>query len=171
MMDSRTAAFDDMAADYDTAFTSSALGKVLRANVWQRFAAAFSSREYLLEIGCGTGEDAVHLAQRGHRVLAIDASAQMLRVATLKAGRADCSSRVRFVCMPMERLAAELAGERFDGAYSNFGAINCARRIDGFAAELASLLAPGAPFACVAMGRHVPWEWGWYLARGEARKA
>jgi len=171
MMDLHTAAFDEMAAEYDAAFTASALGHALRAIVWKRFEGAFSGREYLLEIGCGTGEDAVHLARRGHRVLAIDASSQMLRVAALKAERAGCAHRIRFVCMPMENLGSGLAGERFDGIYSNFGAINCAPRIDLIAADLAPMVAPGAPFACVAMGRYVPWEWVWYLARGAGRKA
>ena len=38
-------------------------------------------------------------------------------------------------------------------------------------ADLAPLLEPGAPLAWVVMGRHVPWEWAWYLARGDPRKA
>ena len=55
--------------------------------------------------------------------------------------------------------------------FSNFGAINCAPQIDALAADLAPLLEPGAPLVWVVMGRYVPWEWGWYLARGDWRKA
>ena len=71
----------------------------------------------------------------------------------------------------MERLGADLAGETFDGVFSNFGAVNCARQLDAVAADLALLLEPGAPLLWVVMGRNVPWEWGWFLARGEWRKA
>jgi hypothetical protein len=71
----------------------------------------------------------------------------------------------------MERLGAELAGLRFDGAWSNFGAVNCVPRLAATVAGLAALLEPGAPLAWVVMGRHVPWEWLWFLARGNPRKA
>jgi SAM-dependent methyltransferase len=171
MMDLRAAAFDEMAAEYDNVFTATALGQAVRAIAWKRFQTAFAGRERLLEIGCGTGEDAVHLAQRGHRVLAIDASPQMLRVAALKAERAGCAHRVQFVCMPMDTLRSGLSGEKFDGIYSNFGAINCTQHIDRIAADLAPLVPSCAPLALVAMGRYVPWEWAWYLARGAGRKA
>lgn len=171
MMELRSTAFDGMAAAYDVAFTATALGHTLRAMVWKQFAATFARREYLLEVGCGTGEDAVHLARRGHRVLATDASSQMLRVAALKAERAGCADRIRFVCLPMERLGTALGEEKFDGVYSNFGAMNCTRHVDRVAADLARHMAPGAPLACVTMGRYVPWEWAWYLARGAGRTA
>ena len=32
-------------------------------------------------------------------------------------------------------------------------------------------LRPGAPLVWVVMGRHVPWEWLWYLAHGQWSKA
>jgi len=171
MSGSSTTAFDDLAADYDAAFTSTALGRQLRMLVFERYAASFAGREYLLEAGCGTGEDALHLARLGHRVLATDASPRMVRIATLKAERAGLAQRCRFLCVPMENMAAELAGERFDGTYSNFGAVNCVPALDAAAAGIAKLLAPGAPLVWVPMGRHVPWEWAWFLARGQAGKA
>ena len=51
-------AFDDLAAAYDAAFTASALGRSLRAFTWARLDAALGSSRRVLEIGCGTGEDA-----------------------------------------------------------------------------------------------------------------
>jgi SAM-dependent methyltransferase len=165
------AAFDDLAAAYDAVFTASALGRSLRSLTWERLDAALSASHRVLEIGCGTGEDAVHLALRGVHVLATDPSPSMLRVAAEKAGKAGCAARIEFRCMPMERLGAELAGERFDGVWSNFGAINCVPRLDAVVAELAALLEPGAPLAWVVLGKDVPWEWAWFLSRGHARKA
>lgn len=165
------AAFDDLAVAYDTVFTASALGRSLRALTWERLDAALAGSRRVLEIGCGTGEDAVHLALRGARVLATDPSPSMLRVAAEKAAQAGCSRRIEFRCMPLERLGAELAGERFDGVWSNFGAVNCVPRLDAAVAELAALVEPGAPLAWVVMGKHAPWEWAWFLSRGNPRKA
>jgi SAM-dependent methyltransferase len=167
----RASGFDELASTYDTTFTTSALGRCLRALTWERLDAVFEPRGRILEIGCGTGADALHLALRGFDVLATDPSATMLRVAAEKARAMGCSQRIEFRCAPMERLGAELAGERFAGVWSNFGAINCVPRLDAVIAELAGLLEPGAPLAWVVMGRHAPWEWGWFLARGDRRKA
>jgi len=164
------AAFDGLAQGYDEQFTATALGRTLRAMVWRRFERCFAGREYLLDLGCGTGEDAVHLARLGHRVLATDASMQMVRLATRKAERAGCADRIRFLWLPMERLG-ELAGESFDGVYSNFGAVNCAASFDALARDLAQLVPARAPLSLVVMGRYVPWEWAWYLARGDAATA
>jgi SAM-dependent methyltransferase len=164
-------AFDDLAAAYDAVFTSSALGRRLRALTWKRLDAALGACRRVVEIGCGTGEDALHLAQRGVDVLATDPSAAMLRVAAEKAAKAGCARRIEFRCVPMERLGAELSGRRFDGMWSNFGAINCVPKLASVVAELAALLEPGAPLAWVVLGKHVPWEWAWFLARGNPRKA
>ena len=164
-------AFDDLAAAYDAVFTSSAVGRSLRALTWERLDAALGACRRVVEIGCGTGEDAVRLAQRGVAVLATDPSPSMLRVAAEKAAKAGCARRIEFRCVPMERLGAELKGERFDGVWSNFGAINCVPRLDAVVADLAALLEPGAPLAWVVLGKHVPWEWAWFLARGNTRKA
>lgn len=139
--------------------------------VWQRLDAAFTGCNRILEIGCGTGEDAIHLASRGHNVLATDASISMLQVAKKKAERAGCAQRIQFRCVPMERLGSELSGELFDGVFSNFGAVNCTSRLDEVIADIAPLLRAHAPLVWVVMGRHVPWEWTWFLARGEWQKA
>jgi len=104
-------------------------------------------------------------------VLATDASLQMVRMAEQKARRAGCADRVRFLWLPMEQLAHQLSGESFDGVYSNFGAINCAAEPQWLGRDLARLVPAGAPLALVVMGRYVPWEWAWYLARGDARSA
>jgi SAM-dependent methyltransferase len=171
MMQTSASAFDGLAEGYDADFTASALGRVLRAMVWERFERSFTGRERLLDIGCGTGEDAIHLAARGHRVYATDASEQMVRVARHKAERAGLAHRLEFRCVAMENLGAELAGRTFDGVYSNFGAVNCAARLDSLAASLAACLPGGAPLLWVVLGRHVPWEWAWYGGRGDPRKA
>jgi len=165
------AAFDSMAERYDEEFTASALGRVLRPMVWERYAACFAPGSSLLELGCGTGEDAIHLAKLGHRVLATDASPPMVACARRKAEAAGVAERIRFQVAPMESLSATLGTEVFDGVYSNFGAVNCAPDLAAVAGALAPRLAPNAPLVWVVMGRFVPWEMGWYLLRGDARRA
>jgi SAM-dependent methyltransferase len=163
--------FDELASDYDRSFTRSACGMTLRAMVWERLPAVFGTRQCILEIGCGTGEDAVHLARAGHRVVATDASEEMIRVARLKAFHAGCADRIEFHAMPIEALHTMPREGRFDGVFSNFGAINCVADVGRLARSLATRLQRGAPLLFVVMGRYVPWEWAWYLAHGDRQRA
>jgi SAM-dependent methyltransferase len=125
----------------------------------------------VLDLGCGTGEDAIHLARRGVTVHALDASSAMVDAARDKAARAGIAGLVTLEKRPVEELFALGSGTRFDGAYSNFGALNCVEDLPAVGRALASLLRPGAPLLVCLLGRRVPWEWAWFLARGEVRRA
>lgn len=162
-------AFDDLAYDYDASFTHTALGARLRELVWERCNALFDRGRTVLELGCGTGEDAVRLAHSGVRVVAIDPAERMLSVARAKA--VVHGKPVEFHCMPMETAPQAFARRRFDGVFSNFGAVNCVTDLATLVRDLADICHPGARLLWVAMGRHVPWEWAWYAVRGQPRKA
>jgi SAM-dependent methyltransferase len=51
--------------------------------------ALVSSNDRLLEIGIGTGRLTAHLLERGHRIVGIDTSAQMLALATIRFARTE----------------------------------------------------------------------------------
>lgn len=173
-----TSPFDDMAPGYDQAFTRSLIGSAMRRAVWDRLDVHFDASMQVLELGCGTGEDALYLAGRGVSVLATDPSRTMLQVAGEKLAAAGYSQRVRLQQLKMEDLddprgvsngATNGDGgwldERFDGAFSNFGALNCAADLDRVCAGLARVLRPGAPVLLCIMGPIVPWEWLWFMAK------
>jgi SAM-dependent methyltransferase len=163
--------FEELAERYDADFTNTAVGVALRRMVWARLQQVFASPRRILELGCGTGEDAVRLAQSGHDVVATDASPAMLAVARAKAHRAGCLERIDFRCLPMEDAGQALHDRQFDGVFSNFGALNCVRDLASLASGLHRLLRPDARLVWVLMGRRVPWEWAWYLARGDRERA
>ena len=162
--------FDAAAAGYDRQFTHSLIGRTLRAAVWQRCAARFTSGSRILEMNCGTGEDAIHLAAQGMRVLATDVSPAMLGVARAKAQAARAPATLCFRRLAWEDLAA-LDADRFDGVLSNFGGLNCVSDLRSVAPALARQVRPGGWAMLCVMGRHVPWEWLWYLGHGQPRKA
>jgi SAM-dependent methyltransferase len=128
----------------------------------------------VLEIGGGTGEDARWLAARGREVLLTDGAPSMVRIAREKL-RSQRGPEPRVV--PAEGLAdfadeRDAAGVRpFDGAFSNFAALNCVDAMDTFGAGLARLLRPGAPALLVLFGTLCPGEVVVQLARGDARSA
>ena len=118
-------AFDEEAGEYDRVFGRNAVGLLFRHVVQERLRALFPPGARVIDLGCGTGEDAAFLASRGVSVHGLDVSEVMLEEARAKAAargvaRADL---LVFARRPAEDVA-EL-GTGFDGAYSNFGALNC----------------------------------------------
>jgi SAM-dependent methyltransferase len=167
----RAAAFDELAGDYDADFTHSPVGSALRAIVAGRFEEAFAGAQRVLDLGSGTGEDAIRVARGGASVLGIDASAAMVRAAQEKARRGGCADRAQFRCLPIESLGGADTGGLFDGVLSNFGALNCVADLPAVASAVAAKLTPGARLVWVLMGRHVPWEWAWFLLRADLSRA
>ena len=110
-----SAAFDQLASEYDRVWTRSAVGHLQREAVWRHIGALFEPGLSILDLGCGTGEDAVRLMQAGLRVRAIDASGEMVRIARARGVDAEILS--------IEDCS--LLYESFDGILSNFGALNC----------------------------------------------
>lgn len=178
--------FDTMAADYDRQFTETLIGGAMRRAVWRRLDAAFAPGQCVLELNCGTGEDAVYLGRRGVRVLATDVSIEMLDITREKVARAGLVEIVQVEQLDLRKLRNEDRGPQprlpsilspqpsallFDGVVSNFGGLNCVADLAGVAAGLAQLVRPGGRALLCVMGPLAPWEWGWYLARGQPQKA
>jgi SAM-dependent methyltransferase len=169
-MNTPASAFDSAAESYDAQFTHTEIGAAMRRAVWRRCAAHFKSGMRILEMNCGTGEDANWLADRGVDVLATDSSAAMLRVARDKTSQRRATGSVRLQQLRWEGLGSLEEGD-FDGALSNFGGLNCVEDMTATARGLAQKLRPGAVAILCIMGPVVPWEWAWYLLQGEPSKA
>jgi SAM-dependent methyltransferase len=166
-----SAPFDAIADRYDEIFTTSKIGQAQRAAVWEELESAFRPGHRVLEIGCGTGVDACFLAERGVTVLACDSSPQMIAVATRRVREDGKQSSVHPRLLAAEDIASLRDTDSFDGAFSNFGALNCVRDLHSFARTLGTLLRPGATALLCLMGPCCLWEMGWYLAHGNPRKA
>jgi SAM-dependent methyltransferase len=163
-------AFDGAAETYDSQFTRTVIGSMMRRAVWARCAVRFASGSRVLEMNCGTGEDALWLSHRGIEVLATDVSPAMLRIAERKLANSRGIAEARFEQLAWEDLHSLQAGP-FDGALSNFGGLNCLTDLRGAARALAATLRPGAVAILCIMGPIVPWEWAWFLSRGKPAAA
>ena len=165
-------AFEALAADYDSAFTNTMLGRRYRDAIWRRFPVCFPAGSAVLELNCGTGEDAVELARRGVSVLATDLAPAMLAITRAKAAAASLGELVSTRCLDVNNLAElRRQGRRFDAVLSNFGGLNCVADLAQVAAGLAGLLGRGGQVLLCLMGPHVPGEWLWFLSRLQARNA
>jgi SAM-dependent methyltransferase len=162
-------AFDSVAADYDGPRGNNELIQRMRLTLWDAVHSEVTTGARLLDLGCGTGIDALEFARRGFRVVASDWSPQMVERTRSRVAAAGLPSRVTAVHLGIQQLQ-ELEGE-FDAIYSNFGPLNCAPDLGAVAAECARLLKPGGKLVFSVMGRICPWELGHYMLRGRFRRA
>jgi len=165
------APFDAVASRYDETFTSSTIGRAQRAVVWGELAKTFRAGDHTLEIGCGTGVDACFLAERNIRVTACDPSVQMIEVTRHRIQQSGLQKLVRSVVLRAEDIGTLPTDELFDGAFSDFGALNCVDDLEPVARGLAKLLKPGAIAVFCWMAPCCGWEMLWYLAQGNRNKA
>ncbi len=167
------AAFDSVAADYDGPRGNNAAIQDMRAEMWRWLDATFAPGSRLIDLGCGTGLDAVHLAGAGHWVLATDWSPRMVERTRERAAQAGLAGRVQALAVgahELHRLSGrelDLPGTGgpgdgvaagFDGAYSNLGPLNCVPDLRAVSRECARLLRPGGALVFTVIGRHCPWE-------------
>jgi SAM-dependent methyltransferase len=168
---SAQAYWDAAANTYEQDFSGTVIGKTRRAAVWRELLRVFQPGQRVLELNCGTGIDAVFLAQRGVRVLACDIAPRMIELARQRLTDASLQENISLRILPTENLSALRNEPPFDGVFSNFSGLNCVEDLSTVANDLASLLKPGAHAVFSLMGRFVPWEVAWFLAHGNARAA
>jgi SAM-dependent methyltransferase len=163
------AAFDAIAERFDERFGPWLSVAAQRRAVRAALQAAFPPGARVLEIGGGTGEDALWLAARGRQVLMTDVSPLMVRLAAAKF--AGCRGAQAEICAAENLADLVGAGAAFDGAFSNFAGLNCVADLAPFAVGLAKLLRPGAPALLVVFGRICPGEWLVEVLRGQPKNA
>jgi SAM-dependent methyltransferase len=150
-------AFDRLAPEYDGLWTNSMVGRLQRDAVWRAIGPWVRAGGRVLDLGCGTGEDAAWLMRLGARVTGIDVSPEMVKRARAR----GVDARV----LAIEETGQ--LGEQFDMVLSNFGALNCVADWRC----LAKLMQPGGYAVLCVLGRFCLWETAWYLFRGQPRKA
>jgi SAM-dependent methyltransferase len=102
----------------------------------------------MLDIGCGTARHVIHFAQRGHRVVGVDLSAHMIRVAGEKIRQAGVAASL--VQADITDLPTLFEADAFDYALCMFSTIGLVAGRDNrkaLVAGIARLLRPGGRFA------------------------
>lgn len=159
------------AETYDQDFTNTIIGQLWRDAVWLELDRSFQSGQRVLELNCGTGIDAAHLADRGIRVLACDISPRMIELACKRATTAELRDRLDFRPVATEMISVLEKDGPFDGAFSNFSGLNCVDDLSAVTSDLARLLKPGARIFLCMLGRFSVWESLWCLIHGNRRRS
>ncbi|MBL0047124.1 MAG: methyltransferase domain-containing protein [Bacteroidetes bacterium] len=166
--------FDAAAINYDTDFTYSEIGKMQRACVYSFLEKNILSDSPLsiLEINCGTGEDAVWFANKGNQVIATDGSTNMIEVSRKKIPALNMGS-VSFEQAAFSELKSKYKHKKFDFLFSNFGGLNCVSELElkNLLNDFSNMLKPHGKLVLVIMGRKCLWERFYFLLKGKNQSA
>ncbi|NNT71333.1 methyltransferase domain-containing protein [Flavobacterium sp. IMCC34852] len=156
------ASFDKAAINYDDTFTNTNIGKMQRALVYAELSKHLTSVQNILEINCGTGEDAIWLAKQNFNVTATDISPKMIEVAKSKAN-------LNFKVADINSITKTFEGSTFDLLFSNFGGLNCLSKseLEKFFANSDSILSEKGKMALVIMPKNTLWEQFYFLTKAQ----
>ncbi|HUM46703.1 MAG TPA: class I SAM-dependent methyltransferase [Chitinophagales bacterium] len=162
--------FDQVAEHYDIAFSESPVGLLQRERVHQFLSAAVSGKSLnILEMNCGTGQDAIWLAEKGHQVTATDASGRMVEVVIGKIKNRSLELQIEALQISFKGIKRQFPPSSYDLIFSDFGGLNCIPKdeLQLLLDDAASLLKPHGKFIAVIMGRKCLWERSYFLLKGK----
>jgi len=161
--------FNNYAKNYDDHFTFSLIGKAQREIVQNYLRSITDKERSILEINCGTGEDAVLLSREFKKVTCTDISEEMIKVCREKTKELkNCRSLVSSI----QELDKNIS-EKYDIVFSDFGGINCLNKSDLkiFAVNTENLISNEGELIFVIMGRKCLWERMYFLWKSDRYKA
>jgi ubiquinone/menaquinone biosynthesis C-methylase UbiE len=169
------APFDHIATNYDSLFTNSAIGQLQRAHVWKYLERVTPELRGLdmLELNCGTGEDALLFSDRGFNIVATDISEEMLKVTQQKVQQFSMQHRISSQFLDLESFDETSFNKRFDLIFSNFGGLNCINpeSLKTLLTKIPLALNPGGRFIGVIMPRFCLWESFYFLLKFSPARA
>ena len=167
--------FDTIAENYDSTFTQSKIGKVQREIIWNYLEKVLANRKNLkiLELNCGTGEDAIWFAKKGHSVLATDQSDKMLQITKKKAIENKISDIIETKKVDLINIEESNLSGTYDLIFSNFGGINCLTFEDLYKLPelLNKLINPSGRLIMVIMPTFCFWEMIYFTLKLNLKKA
>jgi ubiquinone/menaquinone biosynthesis C-methylase UbiE len=165
-------AFDAVAADYDRREADNPIMQLMRERSLALLDRTFAEGSTLLDVGCGTGTEALWLSERGRTVIGVDSSSQMLEVLARRAAAADLQVSTRLMrAGDLMTLAGERGEASFDGAYSSFGALNTEPLLEPTLDALSRLVRPGGKIVLGVMNRWCVAEMLLLAAGGRPKQA
>lgn len=168
------AGYSRLAPSYDMDIGENLIGIRMREVFRRVLLERFQPGEHLFEIGCGTGIDAVWLAQKGFHVVATDISGGMLDQAARRADEAGVRDRVtcrKLAAHEIGALVDEFNEHAFDGGFCHAGALNMEPDLSAVPRGIRLLLRPGGRFVCSVINQTSLFEVLFYPLVLRPRKA
>ncbi len=164
--------WDEKARNYDAEFGSDLVSKYIRdfnLNILMKYIGSIKNPR-ILDLGCGTGVDAIFLGKKGYNVFAVDISPQMIHIAELKAKKEGLQDKISFKILPIEKIG-ELAPKKFDVIYSSFGPLNCVINLPKVVKLIGNLLNEKGFFISNMINKFCISEFIYFALKGKMKDA
>jgi ubiquinone/menaquinone biosynthesis C-methylase UbiE len=113
---------------------------------------------HMLELNCGTGEDALYFAQHGFNIHATDISTGMLDVFKKKLDNLNQTGNITIEECSFTDLDHLSTKKQFDYIYSNFGGLNCTGELDKVLQSLNERVKKDGVITLVIVSKFCLWE-------------
>lgn len=151
-------AFSKQAPIFDQLYGSDSIIVYKRKRVRDHILQFAKPNGVMLELNCGTGEDALFFAQKGFTIHATDLSDRMLAILNQKTRASDFQKNISTELCPFTELDSLKNRAPFDVVYSNFGGLNCTRELDKVLHDVSALVTPGGIVTLVVISKFCLWE-------------
>ena len=144
-------AFDSASEEYDYTIKNNFINMWIRKRSIQELLQYTRADDVLLELGCGTGAEAMEISNYVAGVVATDISPGMIALLRRKVdakGAGDRISVLRLGATEISQAAASLPGGNTRVAYSFNGALNCEPSIESVPTELTKVIEQDGYFVC-----------------------
>lgn len=159
--------FDNAATNYDSTFTNSVIGKAQREVIYSHLSKFLKNNvpKIILEINCGTGDDAIWLAKQNIQIVSTDISEEMILIAKSK----EKLPNLTFARLNINEISKPFGVEKFDLIFSNFGGLNCLSKeeLKLFFERVSNLVSEKGHLVLVIMPKNTLWESFYFLAKAK----
>lgn len=144
-------AFDSASEEYDFTINQNFINVWIRERSIRELLSLAMPDDVLLEIGSGTGAEALEISRHVRGIVATDISKEMVSLLDRKVRARRLENKIKSVRLgasEIERVTPYLPDERVRIAYSFNGALNCELKIGEFPSHLSKIMEPGGYFVC-----------------------
>ena len=151
-------AFSKQSVIFDEIYNDDAIIQYERARVRSHAISLLPPGASILELNCGTGEDAIFFASQACKVHATDIAEGMMQKTKEKISASLYKENITTeICSYTDLYNLENRGP-FDMIFSDFGGLNCTDQLDKVLASFSPLLKPGGIVTLVIIPKFCLWE-------------
>jgi ubiquinone/menaquinone biosynthesis C-methylase UbiE len=163
-------AFTQQSSRFDRLYSEDTIIQYKRKRVRDHLSKYIFPDQNILEINCGTGEDAIWLAQQSCKVHATDIAAGMLEILDQKLKSDGLENLISHEICSFTTLENLQQKGPFDLIFSNFAGLNCTGELNKVLASFKALLKAKGIVTLVILPKFCLWEF-LLIFRGKVRTA